>query len=156
DPEPTTDSARSLGAARSSLVLLGLMLGIMLGALDNTVVLTTIGQITSDLGDVSGVAFVVSAYLIAQTIALPIFGKLSDLYSRRDFFLLGLGIFIAGSVLAGLSQSMNQLIVFRAIQGIGSGAFFPVGISIVGVLYTPQERARLTGVFASAFGIANV
>lgn len=137
-------------------VLAGLFLGILLGALDNTIVVTALPSIVRDLHDVNGLPFVVSAYLMAQTIAMPLFGKLSDHYGRRGFFLLGLGIFMAGSVLSGLSQNLNELIAFRAIQGVGSGAFFPVANSIIAVLYGPQERARLSGVFGATFGIAIV
>jgi EmrB/QacA subfamily drug resistance transporter len=143
-------------SGRRRLVVVGLMVGMLLGALDNTIVVTALPSIVKDLQQVNGLAFVVSAYLIAQTIAMPIFGKLSDHYGRRLFFLLGLGIFMVGSALSGLAQTLDQLIVFRAIQGVGSGAFFPVANAIIGVMFEPRERARLSGAFAATFGIASV
>ncbi|HZY92535.1 MAG TPA: MFS transporter [Thermoplasmata archaeon] len=137
-------------------VLIGLMLGILMGALDNTIVVTALPGIVSDLGNRTGLAFVVTAYLVAQTVAMPIFGKLSDHYGRRLFFLLGLVLFIGGSMLAGVSQNFDELLGFRALQGMGSGAFFPVANSIIGVIYSPRERARLSGIFSSVFGVAIV
>lgn len=146
----------TLTRSESALILSGIFLGILMGALDNLVVVTTLPQIVTDLHSQSAVAFVVSAYLIASTVATPVFGKLSDHYSRRNFFILGLIIFIAGSMLAGLSQSLPELIAFRAIQGFGSGAFFPIGLAIIAVQFSPQTRARLTGAFSSIFGIATI
>ena len=140
----------------AALVVLGIFLSLLMGALDNFVVLTVLPNIVTDLGQPNGVTFVVTSYLISSTIAIPIFGKLSDILSRRNVFLLGLGIFIAGSLLAGLSQNLNELVAFRGLQGFGSGAFFPGGIAIVGVLFSPQVRARVTGVFSGVFGIATV
>lgn len=137
-------------------VLIGLMLGILMGALDNTIVVTALPGIVTDLGNRTGLAFVVTAYLVAQTVAMPIFGKLSDHYGRRLFFLLGLVLFIGGSMLAGVSQNFDELLGFRALQGMGSGAFFPVANSIIGVIYSPRERARLSGIFSSVFGVAIV
>jgi EmrB/QacA subfamily drug resistance transporter len=138
------------------LVVLGIFLSLLMGALDNFVVLTALPNIVSDLGQPTGVTFVVSSYLIASTIAIPIFAKLSDILSRRNVFLLGLVIFIAGSALAGLSQNLSELVAFRGLQGFGSGAFFPVGIAITAVLFSPEMRARITGVFSGVFGIATV
>lgn len=135
-------------------VLVGLMLGILMGALDNTIVVTALPGIVTDLGDQTGLAFVVTAYLVAQTVSMPIFGKLSDHFGRRRFFLLGLALFIVGSMLSGASQNFGELLGFRALQGVGSGAFFPVANSIIGVLFAPRERARLSAVFSSVFGIA--
>lgn len=149
-------AAPKLTRRQAALILAGIFLGILMGALDNLVVVTTLPEIVNDLHNQSAVAFVVSAYLIASTVATPIFGKLSDHYSRRDFFVLGLGIFIVGSMLAGLSQSLPELIAFRAIQGFGSGAFFPIGLAIIAVQFSPETRARLTGAFSSIFGIATI
>jgi EmrB/QacA subfamily drug resistance transporter len=140
----------------AGLVVLGIFLSLLMGALDNFVVLTALPNIVTDLGQPSGVTFVVSAYLIASTVAIPIFAKLSDILSRRNIFLVGLAIFIAGSALAGLSQNLGELIAFRGLQGFGSGAFFPVGIAITAVVFSPATRARLTGVFSGVFGIATV
>ncbi len=97
-----------------------------------------------------------SAYLITSTVAVPIFAKLSDLFDRKRIFIAGLGLFIAGSILAGLSQTFTELVVFRAVQGFGSGDFFPVGLSIVAVIFPPETRARVTGLLSGVFGIATV
>ncbi|HEV2166832.1 MAG TPA: MFS transporter [Thermoplasmata archaeon] len=139
-----------------TLVIAGIMLSLLMGALDQFVVLTALPTILAELGQPSSGTFVVTAYIIASTVAIPIFGKLSDLWSRRNVFLGGLAVFIVGSMLAGLSQSLPELIVFRAVQGFGSGGFFPVGIAIVGVSFPPATRARITGLLSGVFGIATV
>jgi EmrB/QacA subfamily drug resistance transporter len=139
-----------------ALVVAGLMTGMLLGAMDQTIVATAGPTIISDLGGLSLYAWVFSAYILAQTVSMPIFGKLSDLYGRRRFFILGLLIFMVGSVLSGLSQTIYQLIVFRAIQGVGSGAFFPVAVAVIGVVFPPSMRGKVQGIFASVFGIAAV
>ena len=164
DPAPAANPSEATAVSTSekvrakapTLVVVGILAALLMGALDNFVVLTALPKIVSDLGQPSGVTFVVSGYLISSTVAIPIFGKLSDLYSRRNVFLLGLGIFIAGSLLSGLSQNLNELIAFRAIQGFGNGDFFPVGISIVAVVFPPETRAKIIGLLSGVFGIATV
>ncbi len=162
DPLPETDAHRE---ARTGLrhqglavaVVLGIMLCLLMGALDNFVVLTALPNILSDLRAPSGgETFVVSAYLISSTVAIPIFAKLSDLLDRKRVLIVGLLIFIGGSVLSGVSQSFNELVLFRAVQGFGSGDFFPVGLSIVAVIFPPETRARVTGLLSGVFGIATV
>ncbi len=138
------------------LIIGGLLTGLLLAALDQTIVATAGPTIISDLGGLSLYAWVFSAYILTQTVMLPVFGKLSDLYGRRRFYVLGLVIFMGGSILSGASQNIDELIVFRAIQGIGSGAFFPIALAIVGVAFPPAMRGRLQGIFASVFGIAAV
>ncbi len=138
------------------LIIGGLMTGLLLGAIDQTIVATAGPTIIADLSGLSVYAWVFSAYILAQTVAMPVFGKLSDLYGRKRFFLLGLVIFLVGSILSGASQNITQLIIFRAIQGIGSGAFFPVAIAVVGVVFPPAMRGRVQGVFSTVFGIAAV
>jgi EmrB/QacA subfamily drug resistance transporter len=138
------------------LIISGLMTGLLLGAIDQTIVATAGPTIIADLSGLSAYAWVFSAYILAQTVAMPVFGKLSDLYGRKRFFLLGLVIFLVGSVLSGASQNITQLIIFRAIQGIGSGAFFPVAIAVVGVVFPPAMRGRVQGIFSTVFGIAAV
>ncbi|MCI4324987.1 MAG: MFS transporter [Thermoplasmata archaeon] len=166
DPTPVTHAAVGTTApspglstpakATATLVVVGILAALLMGALDNFVVLTALPKIVTDLGQPNGVTFVVSSYLISSTVAIPIFGKLSDLFSRRNVFLLGLGIFIAGSLASGLSQNLNELIFFRAVQGFGNGDFFPVGISIIAVIFPPETRARLIGLLSGVFGIATV
>ena len=137
-------------------IIVALLMGLLLGALDNFIVATVLPNIAGDLNDLSGQVFVVTSYLIAQTVAIPIFGKLSDRYGRRSFYLFGLAIFLVGSVLSGLSQNLNELIAFRAVQGLGSGAFFTVVFSIVAEIFPPKMAARLVGILSGVFGIAIV
>ncbi|MHB8352138.1 MAG: MFS transporter [Thermoplasmata archaeon] len=140
-----------------TLVALGVLLALLMGALDQFVALTALPTILSQFHAPSdGGTFVISAYVIASTTAIPIFAKLSDIWSRRNVFLSGLAIFIVGSILSGLSQNLSELIVFRAVQGFGSGDFFPVGIAIIAVTFPPQTRARVIGALSGVFGIAVV
>jgi EmrB/QacA subfamily drug resistance transporter len=139
------------------LVVTGVLLALLMGALDNFVVITVLGSnILPQLGALNGGTFVISAYIISSTVAVPIFGKLSDLWSRRNVFIAGLLVFIGGSALSGLSQNLTELIVFRAVQGFGAGDFFPVGLAIVAVTFPPEARARVTGLLSGVFGIATV
>lgn len=138
------------------VVTVGILLALLMGALDNFVVLTALSTILGEFGEPNSGTFVISAYVIASTTAIPIFAKLSDLWSRRNVFLGGLAIFIAGSILSGLSQNLTELIAFRAVQGFGSGGFFPVGIAIVAVVFPPETRARVIGGLSGVFGIAVV
>ena len=138
------------------LIIAGLLTGLLLGALDQTIVATAGPTIIADLGGLSVYAWVFSVYILTQTVAMPIFGKLSDLYGRRRFLILGIALFMTGSALSGAAQDINQLILFRAIQGIGSGAFFPIAVAVVGVVFPPSQRGRIQGLFASVFGIASV
>lgn len=147
---------RFLAGAAAAMVAVGIFLSLLMGSLDQFVVLNALPNIVFDFGQPNGITYVVSAYLITSTVAVPIFARLSDIASRRNIFLLGMGIFIVGSILAGLSQNLDELILFRGLQGFGSGCFFPVGISIIAVAFEPAQRARLTGAFSGVFGIATV
>ena len=138
------------------LVTIGIMSALLMGALDNFVALTALPVILAQFNAANSGTFVISAYVIASTASIPIFAKLSDLWSRRNVFLGGLVVFIVGSILSGLSQNLTELIVFRAIQGFGSGGFFPVGIAIVAVVFSPKTRARVIGALSGVFGIAVV
>ncbi len=137
-------------------VLVGVFFAILMGAMDGLVVSTVLPTIAGDLRATNGVPFVVSAYLISSTIAIPIFARLSDIGSRRNVFLAGLVIFIVGSALAGVSQNLTELIVFRGVQGFGGGGMFPVAIAIVAVLFPPNLRSRITGIVSGAAGLAIV
>lgn len=154
--EGAPETGHWLVGATAILVAAGLFVSVLMGALDQLVVLTALPNIVADLGRPNSVTFVVSAYLIASTVAIPVFARLSDILSRRNVFIASVLVFIAGSALAGLSQSLNELIAFRAVQGFGSGGFFPVGLSLIAVAYSPAQRARLTGVISGVFGIATV
>jgi EmrB/QacA subfamily drug resistance transporter len=138
------------------VVTIGILLALLMGALDQFVALTALPTILAQFGQLNGGTFVISAYVIASTTAIPIFAKLSDLWSRRNVFLGGLVVFIVGSILSGLSQNLPELILFRAVQGFGSGGFFPVGIAIVAVVFPPETRSRIVGALSGVFGIAVV
>ncbi len=155
-PSDTNGSVPAPTRRFEILVVLGILLALLMGALDNFVALTALPTILNDFGQPNGGTFVISAYVIASTAAIPIFAKLSDLWSRRNVFLGGLAIFMIGSVLSGLSQNLTELILFRAVQGFGSGGFFPVGIAIVAVSFPPTTRARIIGALSGVFGIAVV
>lgn len=148
--------ASSLSTKVEALVVAGILMSLLMGALDQFVVLTALPTILGQFGQPNSGTFVVTAYIITSTVAIPIFGKLSDLWSRRNVFLGSLAIFILGSMLAGLSRSLPELVLFRAVQGFGSGGFFPVGIAIVAVTFPPAQRARITGLLSGVFGIATV
>ncbi len=134
----------------------GLMLALFLAALDQTVVSTAMPRIIADLGGFDRFTWVTTSYLVASTTAVPIVGRLSDLYGRKTFFLGGIVVFLVGSVLAGASQTMNQLIIFRAIQGIGGGSMMALSFATVGDLFPPAERGKYQGVVAGVFGLASV
>ncbi|MDA4130441.1 MAG: MFS transporter [Thaumarchaeota archaeon] len=155
--EPVS-SPRALTISRGKgvLIVLGIFVAILMGALDQFVVLTALPTIATDLSQPSGVAFVLAAYLISGTIGIPIFGRLADMYSRRSVFLVGLVRFIAGSALAGFSANLDELIAFRAVQGFSSEAFIIVGFTIVSVLFPPENRARIAGLFSGSFVIATI
>src|ERR1700733_10116915 len=155
-PNPRADPFVELPRVASILVLVAVFFAILMGAMDGLVVATVLPTIALDLHQVNGVTFVAGAYLISSTISIPIFARLSDIASRRNVFLIGLTIFIVGSALAGLSQNLSELIVFRGVQGIGGGGVFPVAIAMIAVLYPPRTRARVTGVLTGAAGLAIV
>ncbi len=159
-PEASTVSGTKspviMSARTAVLITAGILLALLMGALDDFVVLTALPIILVQFSSPNSGTFVISAYIIASTAAIPIFAKLSDLWSRRNVFLGSLVIFMIGSVLAGLSQNINELIIFRAVQGFGSGGFFPVGIAIVAVVFPPKTRARVIGALSGVFGIAVV
>jgi EmrB/QacA subfamily drug resistance transporter len=128
----------------------------MLGALEATVVSTAMPTVIATLGGLAHYSWVFSAYLLTSTASVPIWGRLSDLYGRRRMYLLGVAIFIVGSVLSGASQSMVQLIAARALQGIGAGAIIPLSMTIVGELYALSERARTQALFSGVWGLASI
>ncbi len=134
----------------------GLMLALFLAALDQTVVSTAMPRIIADLGGFDRFTWVTTSYLVASTTAVPIVGRLSDLYGRKTFFLGGIVVFLVGSVLAGASQTMNQLIFFRAVQGIGGGSMMALSFASVGDLFPPAERGKYQGIVAGVFGLSSV
>ena len=137
-------------------ILVGLMAGMFLAALDQTIVTTSIRTVADDLNGLSLQAWATTAYLITATISTPLYGKLSDLYGRRPFFLTAITIFVIGSALCGLSQTMWQLAGYRALQGLGAGGLFSLALTIIGDLVPPRERARYQGYFLAVFGTSSV
>jgi EmrB/QacA subfamily drug resistance transporter len=137
-------------------ILSGLILGMFLAALDQTIVSTAIKTIGNDLHDLTAQAWVTTAFLITSTIAALLFGKLSDLYGRKRLFMLSIVIFVIGSALCGLSTSMYELAAFRAFQGIGAGGIMPLAIAVIGDIIPPRERARYQGYMMATFASASV
>jgi EmrB/QacA subfamily drug resistance transporter len=135
-------------------VLGAVMIGIFLAALDQTIVGTALPRIITDLGGNDLYTWAFTAYLLTSTISGPLYGKLSDLFGRRPIFLFGIGVFMLGSLLAGLSQEMWQLIGARGIQGLGAGALFPIALAVIGDLFSPSERGRYQGLFGAVFGLS--
>src|SRR5436309_9246913 len=149
DAKPGKSFARAV-----MLSVAGLLAGLLLAFMDVTIVSTAGPTIISELGGLSLYAWVFSAFLIVQVVTIPIFGKLSDLYGRRRLFLLGVVVFMAGSAGSGASQSIQELILFRAVQGLGFGAFVPTTIAIAGDLFPPDKRGRVQGLLFSVNGVA--
>ncbi len=139
------------------LVSIGaLLLGMLLAALDQTIVSTALPTIVSDLGGLEHLSWVVTAYMLAATAATPLWGKLGDQYGRKRLFQVAIGIFLVGSALCGIAQSMPQLIAFRALQGLGGGGLMVLSMAIVGDLVSPRERGRYQGLFGAVFGATSV
>ncbi len=136
-------------------ILLAVMLSVGLVAIDATILATAVPSIVDDLGGFTQFPWLFSIYLLAQAVSVPIYGKLADLRGRKPIMLLGVGLFILGSVLCGFAWSMPALIAFRLVQGLGAGAIQPIGMTIVGDIYTVAERAKVQGYIASVWGIAS-
>jgi EmrB/QacA subfamily drug resistance transporter len=150
-------SAAGTFTHRQILVILsGLMLGMFLAALDQTIVSTAIRTIADDLQGLDVQAWVTTAYLITSTISTPLYGKLSDLFGRKPFFLFAIAIFTVGSVLCTISTSMYELAVFRAVQGLGAGGLMSLAFTIIADIVPPRERARYQGIFVAVFGTSSV
>lgn len=137
-------------------VLGAVMVGIFLAALDQTVVGTALPRIITDLGGNNLYTWAFTAYLLTATISGPLYGKLSDLFGRRPIFLFGIGVFMIGSLLSGLSQEMWQLVVARGVQGLGSGALFPIAMAVIADLFAPSERGKYQGLFGAVFGLSSL
>jgi EmrB/QacA subfamily drug resistance transporter len=140
---------------RARFEILGaVLLALFLGALDQTIVGPVLPKISTELKGADFYTWVVTAYLVTSTAAIPIYGKLSDFFGRKPMLLIGIVIFLIGSILSGLSQTMWQLILFRGIQGLGAGALFPISLAVIGDLFTPAERGKYQGLFGAVFGVA--
>lgn len=142
---------------RNILVSIGaLLLGMLLAALDQTIVSTALPTIVSELGGLDHLSWVVTAYLLAATAATPLWGKLGDQYGRKKLFQTAIVIFLVGSALCGMAQNMPQLIGFRALQGLGGGGLMVLSMAIVGDIVTPRERGKYQGLFGAVFGMTSV
>jgi EmrB/QacA subfamily drug resistance transporter len=146
--------ASSIPSRQKALIMVAIMLGLFLAALDQTIVGTALPRIVTDLSGNNLYTWVVTVYLLSSTVTVPIYGKLSDVYGRRPLLLIGVSLFLIGSALSGLSQSMGELIIFRGIQGLGAGAIFPIALAVIGDLFSPAERGRYQGLFGAVFGLS--
>ncbi len=141
---------------RRAIATFGVMGGNFLAAVEATIVSTAMPTVVSSLGGLSHYSWVFSGYILASTVTMPLWGKLSDIYGRRPFYLASIGLFVLGSALSGVAQTMTQLIVFRTIQGLGAGGLIPLGMTIIGELYTIEERGRMQGLFSGVWGLASI
>jgi EmrB/QacA subfamily drug resistance transporter len=145
-----------MSSKRRWAVTIGVMTGMFIAALEATVVGTAMPTVIASLGGLNHYSWVFSAYLVTSTVTVPVWGKLSDLYGRRLLYQLGIAVFLLGTLLSGLSASMTQLIVFRAIQGLGAGALVPLGMTIIGDIFTLEERAKMQAYFSGVWGLSSV
>ncbi|GAB1528792.1 MULTISPECIES: MFS transporter [Brevibacillus] len=142
---------------RNRFIILAMALGLLMSSLDNTITSAAISHMIKDIGGFESMSWVFTSYVLAATSTMLIFGKMSDLFGRKLFYLLGITIFLIGSALCGVAQSIEQLIAFRALQGIGSGALFPITFTILFTLSSdPKYTARISGVFAGIFGLSSI
>jgi len=145
-----------MSSRRRWAVTIGVMTGMFIAALEATVVGTAMPTVIASLGGLNHYSWVFSAYLVTSTVTVPVWGKLSDLYGRRLLYQIGIGVFLLGTLLSGLSGTMTQLIIFRAIQGLGAGALVPLGMTIIGDIFTVQERAKMQAFFSGVWGLSSV
>ncbi|MGH8914742.1 MAG: MFS transporter, partial [Acidimicrobiia bacterium] len=137
-------------------VFAGLMTAMLLAALDQTIVATALPTIVGELGGLSHLSWVVTAYLLASTVSVPLYGKISDMYGRKNLFQFAIVLFVLGSIASGASQTMFQLIAFRAVQGIGAGGLMTLAMTIIGDVVSPRERGRYMGYIGAVFGVSSV
>ncbi|GGG64173.1 MDR family MFS transporter [Paenibacillus radicis (ex Gao et al. 2016)] len=137
-------------------IIAGLLLSLLMASMDNTIVATAMGTIVGELGGLDQFVWVTSAYMVAEMAGMPIFGKLSDMYGRKRFFLFGIIVFMIGSALCGTASSIAELSLFRAIQGIGAGALVPITFTILLDAVSPENRGKLMGLFGAVFGLSSV
>src|ERR671933_398378 len=134
----------------------GLMVTLLLAALDQTIVATALPRVVSDLGGLSQYSWVFTAYLLASTVTVPLYGKLGDVHGRRPLLLISVVVFLAGSALCGLAQNMTELVVFRGVQGIGAGGLFPLSLAVIGAIVPPGDRGRYQGLIGATFAAASI
>lgn len=153
--QPVPNSGQGGMSRDVRFTLIGIVLGLFLAALDQTIVSTALPKIIADLSGTDLYAWVTTSYLLTSTISAPIFGRLTELFSRKSVLLIAVLIFLGGSALCGLSQNMPELILFRGLQGIGGGALFSLALTTIAVLFPPRERGRIGGLFGAVFGISS-
>ncbi|MCM3631626.1 MFS transporter [Paenibacillus glycanilyticus] len=147
----------SKASRHTGLIVLSMALGLLMASLDNTIVSASVNKVIANIGGFDKISWVFTAYMLAATSTMLIFGKLSDLFGRKKFYLIGIALFLIGSALCGMAQSIDQLIWFRVIQGIGSGSVFPISFSIIFTLFgDPKQAAKLSGVMGAVFGLSSV
>ncbi|MED4571483.1 MDR family MFS transporter [Brevibacillus agri] len=139
-----------------NFVVAALMLGLLIASMDNTIVATAMGTIVGEMGGMDKFVWVTSAYMVATMAGMPIFGKLSDMYGRKRFYIFGLIVFLVGSILCGTANSIVELSIYRAIQGIGGGALMPIAFTIIFDVFPPEKRGKMTGLFGAVFGTSSV
>jgi EmrB/QacA subfamily drug resistance transporter len=154
--DATARASAPLAGRALATVFSALMLGMFLAALDQTIVSTALPTIVGDLGGLNHLSWVVTSYLLASTVSTPIYGKLGDMYGRKPIFLAAILIFLGGSMLAGLSQSMTELIGFRFLQGAGAGGLMVTAQAIIGDIVPPRQRGRYMGLIGSVFAVASI
>lgn len=145
-----------MSGKQKAIVMMAVMMTMFLAALDQTIVSTALPIIVKEFNALEHLSWVFTAYMLSSTVTVPIYGKLSDLYGRKGFYLASILIFLTGSALCGLSQNMTQLIIFRAIQGIGGGAMMTSSFAIIADLFTPAERGKWQGLMGGVFGLSSV
>src|SRR6266545_4859785 len=156
EPPQAIGRLQVIDQRRVLLILGALLLGMLLAALDQTIVATALPTIAGDLHGLSHLSWAVTAYLLASTVSTPLWGKLGDMYGRKRFFQAAIVIFLIGSALSGFAQSMIELIAFRAVQGLGGGGLMVGAQTIVGDVVSPRDRGRYQGIFGATFGVASV
>lgn len=134
----------------------GLMVALLLAALDQTIVATALPTVVSELGGITQYSWVFTAYMLGSTVTVPLYGRLGDVYGRKPLFIVSISIFLLGSALCGAAQNMVQLVVFRAIQGVGAGGIFPLTLAMVGMIVPPRDRGRYQGLIGSVFAAASI
>lgn len=142
--------------SKRTLLITGLIIAMFFSALDGTIVGTAMPKIVGDLGGLSMMTWLTTAYLLTSTTVVPIAGKLADLLGRRIVYVSGLLIFMAASALCGMANNMTELIIFRGLQGIGGGIMMPMAMIVIGDLFTGKQRAKFQGVFGAIYGLASV
>ena len=155
-PGASSKPLLEMATQRRVAVTIGVMTGMFIAALEATVVGTAMPTVIASLGGLNHYSWVFSAYLVTSTVTVPVWGKLSDLYGRRLLYQIGIGVFLVGTLLSGLSGSMTQLIIFRAIQGLGAGALVPLGMTIIGDIFTIEERAKMQAYFSGVWGLSSI